>query len=75
MPPPPVTTARKFAVMTTTRYSDRLEDWISGAQQDSLAHSQTSARNLRPGFEVVRNGSSLPDISSAVDGNITDSRC
>ncbi|MGW3151635.1 transposase [Streptomyces sp. NPDC001177] len=61
---------RKFAVMMTARHGDRLEDWISGAEQDSLAPLAGFARNLRRDFDAVRNGLSLPHSSGAVEGNI-----
>ncbi|MFE0513207.1 transposase [Streptomyces sp. NPDC058964] len=61
---------RKFAVMMTARHGDRLEDRISGAEQDSLAPLAGFARNLRRDFDAVRNGLSLPHSSGAVEGNI-----
>lgn len=56
--------------MMTARHGDRLEDWISGAEQDSLAPLAGFARNLRRDFDAVRNGLSLPHSSGAVEGNI-----
>ncbi|MFE9952908.1 transposase [Streptomyces sp. NPDC005531] len=61
---------RKFAVMMTARHGDRLEEWITGAEQDSLAPLAGFARNLRRDFDAVRNGLSLPHSSGAVEGNI-----
>ncbi|MFE0824674.1 transposase, partial [Streptomyces sp. NPDC058847] len=61
---------REFAVMMTARHGDRLEDWITGAEQDSLAPLASFARNLRRDFEAVCNGLSLPHSSGAVEGNI-----
>lgn len=61
---------RKFAVMMTARHGDRLEDWITGAEQDSLAPLASFARNLRRDFDAVRNGLSLPYSSGAVEGNV-----
>ncbi|GAA3021369.1 hypothetical protein Sfulv_59710 [Streptomyces fulvorobeus] len=61
---------RKFAVMMTARHGDRLEVWITGAEQDSLAPLAGFARNLRRDFDVVRNGFSPPHSSGAVEGNI-----
>ncbi|MFA3839510.1 transposase [Streptomyces aureus] len=61
---------RKFAVMMTARHGDRLEDWITGAEQDSLVPLASFARNLRRDFDAVRNGLSLPHSSGAVEDNI-----
>ncbi|WP_406414690.1 ISL3 family transposase (plasmid) [Streptomyces halstedii] len=61
---------RRFAVMMTARHGDRLEDWITGAEQDSLAPLASFAHNLRRDFDAVRNGLSLPHSSGAVEGNI-----
>ncbi|MFE6334344.1 ISL3 family transposase [Streptomyces sp. NPDC057798] len=61
---------RKFAVMMTARHGDRLEDWITDVEQDSLAPLAGVARNLRRDFDAVRNGLSLPHSSGAFGGNI-----
>jgi transposase len=61
---------RKFAVMMTARHGDRLEDWITEVERDSLAPLAGFARNLRRDFDAVRNGLSLPHSSGAVEGNI-----
>lgn len=61
---------RKFAAMMTGRHGDRLEDWITGAEHDTLAPLAAFARNLRRDFAAVRNGMSLPHSSGAVEGNI-----
>ncbi|MFG2594324.1 ISL3 family transposase [Streptomyces sp. NPDC048438] len=61
---------RKFAVMMTARHGDRLEDWITAVERDSLAPLAGFARNLRRDFDAVRNGLSLPHSSGAVEGNI-----
>ncbi|MEV6683593.1 transposase [Streptomyces erythrochromogenes] len=61
---------RKFAAMMTGRHGDRLEEWIRGAEQDTLAPLASFAHNLRRDFAAVRNGLSLPHGSGAVEGNI-----
>ncbi|MGW8358055.1 ISL3 family transposase [Streptomyces wedmorensis] len=61
---------RKFAAMMTGRHGDRLEDWITGAEQDTLAPLASFAHHLRRDFDAVRNGLSLPHNSGAVEGNI-----
>ncbi|MFG3213930.1 transposase [Streptomyces tendae] len=61
---------RKFAVMMTGRHGDRLEDWITNVERDSLAPLAGFARNLRRDFDAVRNGLTLPHNSGAVEGNI-----
>jgi transposase len=61
---------RKFAAMMTGRHGDRLEDWITNAERDTLTPLAGFARNLRRDFDAVRNGLSLPHSSGAVEGNI-----
>ncbi|MFE1012849.1 ISL3 family transposase [Streptomyces sp. NPDC058794] len=61
---------RKFAAMMTGRHGDRLEDWITDVERDSLAPLAGFARNLRRDFDAVRNGLSLPHSFGAVEGNI-----
>ncbi|MFD5067648.1 ISL3 family transposase [Streptomyces sp. NPDC058369] len=61
---------RSFAVMMTAHHGDRLEDWITGAEQDCLVPLASFAHNLRRDFDAVRNGPSLPHSSGAVEGNI-----
>jgi transposase len=61
---------RKLAAMMTGRHGDRLEEWITDVEQDSLAPLTGFARNLRRDFDAVRNGLSLPHSSGAVEGNI-----
>ncbi|WP_252370269.1 IS256 family transposase [Streptomyces hygroscopicus] len=51
---------RKFAAMMAGRHGDRLEDWISDAEQDTLAPLASFARNLRRDLDAVRNGLTLP---------------
>ncbi|MFD8032786.1 ISL3 family transposase [Streptomyces sp. NPDC059717] len=60
---------RKFAAMMTGRHGDRLDGWITGAEQDTLAPLASFARNLRRDLDAVRNGLSLPYSSGAVEGN------
>ncbi|MFJ3310983.1 transposase [Streptomyces sp. NPDC086549] len=61
---------RKFAAMMTGRHGDRLDGWITAAEQDTLVPLASFARNLRRDLNAVRNGLSLPYSSSAVEGNI-----
>jgi transposase len=61
---------RKFAAMMTGRHGDRLEDWITDVEHDSLTPLASFARNLRRDIDAVRNGLSLPHSSGAVEGNI-----
>ncbi|MCX5231503.1 transposase [Streptomyces sp. NBC_00233] len=61
---------RKFAAMMTGRHGDRLEDWITGAEHDTLAPLASFAHHLRRDFDAVRNGLSLPHNSGAVEGSI-----
>lgn len=61
---------RKFAAMMTGRHGDRLDDWITHIERDSLAPLASFARNLRRDIDAVRNGLSLPHSSGAVEGNI-----
>ncbi|MGI5380846.1 transposase [Streptomyces sp. CA-251387] len=55
----------------TARHGDRLEDWITEVERDSLAPFASFARNLRRDFDAVRNGLSLPHSSGTVEGNIS----
>jgi len=61
---------RAFAAMMTGRHGDRLEDWITTAERDTLAPLASFARNLRRDHDAVRNGLSLPYSSGPVEGSI-----
>jgi transposase len=61
---------RGFAVMMTELAGDRLLDWISTVENDSLTALASFARNLRRDLEAVRNGLSLPYSSGAVEGHV-----
>ncbi|WP_206742987.1 ISL3 family transposase [Streptomyces sp. AcH 505] len=61
---------RKFAAMMTGLHGDRLEGWITDAEQATLVPLAGFARNLRRGFDAVRNGLSLAYSSGAVEGNV-----
>lgn len=61
---------RKFAAMMTGRHGDRLDGWITEAEQDTLAPLASFACNLRRDLDAVRNGLSMPYSSGAVEGNI-----
>jgi transposase len=56
--------------MMTGRHGERLDDWITSVEQDTLAPLASFARNLRRDHDAVRNGLSLPYSSGAVEGAI-----
>jgi transposase len=59
-----------FAKMMIGRHGDRLDDWITAAEQDTLAPLASFARNLRRDYDAVRNGLTLPHSSGPVEGAI-----
>jgi transposase len=59
-----------FAVMLTGRHGERLDDWITTVEQDTLAPLASFARNLRRDYDAVRNGLTLPYSSGPVEGAI-----
>lgn len=61
---------RAFAEMMTGRHGERLDDWITSVEQDTLAPLASFARNLRRDHDAVRNGLSLPYSSGPVEGAI-----
>src|SRR6185295_1406797 len=61
---------RSFAIMMTSQHGDRLEEWISTVERDSLTPLAGFARNLRRDFDAVRNGLTLPHSSGPVEGSI-----
>jgi hypothetical protein len=61
---------RSFAVMLTGRHGDRLEEWISTVELETLTPLAGFARNLRRDFDAVRNGLTLPHSSGPVEGSI-----
>jgi transposase len=61
---------RAFAVMMTGRHGDRLEEWITAVEHDTLAPLAGFARNLRRDLDAVRNGLTLPHSSGPVEGSI-----
>ena len=61
---------RAFAAMMTGRHVERLEQWITAVEQDTLTPLAGFARNLRRDLDAVRNGLTLPHSSGAVEGNI-----
>ena len=61
---------RAFAVMMTGRHGDRLEEWITTVEHDTLTPLAGFARNLRRDLDAVRNGLTLEHSSGAVEGNI-----
>ena len=61
---------RSFAIMMTSRHGDRLEEWISTVERDSLTPLAGFARNLRRDLDAVRNGLTLPHSSGPVEGSI-----
>jgi len=61
---------RAFAVMMTGRHGDRLDNWITATEHDTLAPLTSFASNLRRDLEAVRNGLTLPYSSGPVEGTI-----
>jgi transposase len=61
---------RAFAIMMTGRHGDRLEEWITAVEHDTLIALAGFARNLRRDLDAVRNGLTLPHSSGPVEGNI-----
>jgi transposase len=61
---------RAFAIMMTGRHGNRLEEWITTVEHDTLTPLAGFARNLRRDLDAVRNGLSLQHSSGAVEGNI-----
>jgi transposase len=61
---------RAFAIMMTGRHGDRLEDWITTVERDTLTPLASFARNLRRDYNAVHNGLSLAYSSGAVEGTI-----
>ncbi|MFY1673615.1 transposase [Plantactinospora sp. WMMB334] len=61
---------RAFAVMMTSRHGDRLDDWITAAENDTMAPLAGFARNLRRDIDAIRNGLTLPHSSGPVEGSI-----
>ena len=61
---------RAFAIMMTGRHGDRLDEWITVVEQDTLAPLAGFARNLRRDLDAVRNGLTLEHSSGPVEGNI-----
>lgn len=58
--------------MMTGRHGDRLEEWITDVERDSLAPLAGFARNLRRDFDAVRNGLSLPTAPAPSRATSTD---
>jgi transposase len=61
---------RSFAIMMTGRHGDRLEEWITTVEHDTLTPLAGFARNLRRDLDAVRNGLTLEHSSGPVEGNI-----
>ena len=61
---------RALAIMMTGLHGDRLEQWITAAEQDTLRPLAGFAHNLRRDLDAVRNGLSTSYSSGAVEGNI-----
>jgi transposase len=64
------THVRAFATMMTGRHGDRLDTWITRAENDTLAPLAAFASNLRPDIDAVRHGLTLPYSSGPVEGSI-----
>lgn len=56
--------------MMTGRHGDRLEDWITAAERDTLTPLASFAKNLCRDYEAVHNGLTLAYSSGAVEGTI-----
>ncbi len=61
---------RAFAVMMTGRHGDRLEEWISTVENDTLAPLAGFAHHMRRDLDAVRNGLTLEYSSGPVEGNV-----
>jgi transposase len=61
---------RAFAIMMTGRHGDRLEDWITTVESDTLTPLAAFAHNLRRDLDAVTHGLTLPYSSGPVEGNI-----
>lgn len=59
-----------FAVMMTGLHGERLDEWITNAENDTLLPLAAFARNLRRDHDAVRNGLTLPHSSGPVEGAI-----
>lgn len=63
---------RAFAKMMTNRHGHLLDEWITAvtADQESLPHLASFARNLRSDHTAVTNGLTLPYSSGPVEGTV-----
>ena len=61
---------RAFAAMMTGRHGERLEQWITAAETDTLTPLAGFARNLRRDIDAIRNGLTMPHSSGPVEGSI-----
>lgn len=59
-----------FAKMMTGRRGERLDEWITTVEHDTLTPLASFARNLRRDYDAVRNGLTLPHSSGPVEGAI-----
>lgn len=59
-----------FAIMMTGLHGDRLDEWITNVENDTLSPLAAFARNLRRDYDAVRNGLTLPHNSGPVEGAI-----
>jgi transposase len=61
---------RAFAIMMTGRHGDRLEEWISTVEKETLAPLASFAHHLRRDLDAVGNGLTLEYSSGPVEGNV-----
>ncbi|MGX7826091.1 ISL3 family transposase [Actinokineospora sp. 24-640] len=65
-----VTHVRDFATMLTELQGQRLDTWITTAENDTLRPLASFANFLRRDLDAVRNGLTLPHSSGPVEGTI-----
>lgn len=65
-----VTHVRDFATMLTGLQGQRLDGWITTAENDTLRPLASFANFLRRDLDAVRNGLTLPHSSGPVEGTI-----
>ncbi|MFA1559415.1 ISL3 family transposase [Actinomadura chokoriensis] len=61
---------KDFAVMLTQLEGQKLDDWITCVEKDSLTAIAGFARNLRRDYDAVRNGLTMSHSSGPVEGHV-----
>jgi transposase len=59
-----------FATMMMNLEGDRLDDWITTVETDTLTAMASFARNMRRDIDAIRNGLTLQHNSGPVEGSI-----